>query len=296
MVTLRSALNWTGGKSRSAQRILSAFPAHTSYDTFADVFCGACHVTFAKPSYHHLEAINDLNGRLINFWMQVRDEVERLQWKLETLPYSEQVFKLYRASLAAHETGDAIETAARWYYVNRCTIAGFNDSAKGWQFASARGKTMYAIPSVATSYHNCLDMLESIHERLQTVQIHNTDFARFIKLYESPRTLFYCDPPYFGAEHYYEVDDTPAFTLEDHQRLADLLNNTSAQVALSYYAHEKIEELYPASKWRRITWTMKKETSHINAVSQQAHEVLLLNYPTATQSLWSAEMEEEVVA
>lgn len=285
---VRSPLNWTGGKKRFASRIVATFPSAKSYDVYCEPFCGACSVLFAKPAYTHLEAINDLNGRLMNFWLQVREEVERLQWKLDTLPYSEQLFKQYRESLNSDEDMDALEEAARWYYVNRSTIGGYNDSSKGWQYKSAREKVLYAIPSEATSYRNAIEVLQGLSERLGNVQIHSCDFVRMIEQFQSPRTLFYVDPPYHGTEKYYAVDNTARFTPEDHERLAQTLNATSAQVALSYYDCPELDLYYPRDTWRRIEWQHTKDTSHLNGTLQVGHEVLLCNYPEPAVSLWES--------
>lgn len=285
----RSPINWLGGKSRLAQRILEAFPPASHYDVFAEVFCGSCAITLNKPRSHHLEAINDLNSNLMNFWMQVREEVEHLQWKLETLPYAETLFRIYKRSLDTNEPLDPVERAARWYYVKRCTIGAHIDSDKGWHYTAPRAKINYDVPSEGISYQNAVSTLAHITSRLQSVQIHTWDFARMIEKYQSPRTLFYVDPPYIGSEQYYEVDDTPPFTPEDHQRLAALLNTTSAQVVLSYYDCPELDEYYPYAKWRRLTWKTHKESSRMNASLQTGHEVLLMNYPAESTTLWNTE-------
>jgi site-specific DNA-adenine methylase len=77
----------------------------------------------------------------------------------------------------------------------------------------------------------------------------------------------------------------PPFTEEDHRRLAALLNTTPAFVALSYYAHPFVDELYPFTRWRRLTWTQAKAVEKTRGNRQQGHEVLLMNYP-GTQGLW----------
>lgn len=39
---------------------------------------------------------------------------------------------------------------------------------------------------------------------------------------------------------------------------AAALNATPALVALSYYEHPLLDDLYPKSRWRRMTWTQAK--------------------------------------
>src|SRR5258708_28192249 len=113
-------------------------------------------------------------------------------------------------------------------------------------------------------------LFESVSSRLRQVQIEHQDFARILATYERPTTFFYCDPPYVGAEHYYE--GVPAFTQADHERLAELLNSTSAKVALSYYPHPMIESLYPVSRWRRIQWSTYKHAEKTQDARQKATE------------------------
>jgi DNA adenine methylase len=122
-------------------------------------------------------------------------------------------------------------------------------------------------------------------------QVECKDFEDIITRYERPTTLFYCDPPYIGAEFYY--GDVAPFGIADHERLAQLLNATSAQVALSYYPHPLIDELYPVSKWRRITWQTYKHAEKTGKDRQTATELLLMNYPAVQQDLW---IEGEVSA
>lgn len=291
MQTLRSPINYLGGKARLAQRIIAAFPPASAYKVFCEPFAGSCSILFAKPRTNHLEVIGDANKRLINFWMAVRDDAEYLQWKLKTLPYSETVFQMYKESLDNGDPMAMVEEAARWYYVNRCTIMGHIDSSKGMDYTATRSKVRYDVPSAAVSYQNAVSLLSIISTRLSGVQIHPWDFEKVITTYQAEKTMFYIDSPYIGSEGYYTVDNTPAFTLDDHRRLAKLLNETPAQVAISHYEHPLLDELYPASKWRRIVWAAKKELSRLNDRLDTTREVLLCNYAAGDRGLWDVEEE-----
>lgn len=280
---LRSPVSWIGGKARIAKQIIAAFPHDSAYDVFCDVFCGSCSILFAKTPSRHLEVINDRNGRLIKFWLAAREQAEYLQWKLQSLPYSEYLFKHYKESLESGETLDMLEEATRWFYVNRGTIAGHINSDKGWSYTAPQSKIRYSVPSDAVGYQNAVELLSLITARLSRVQIHDWDFERAILKYQSPRTLLYIDEPYRGTEHYYQVDGTPAFTREDHKRLARLLNETEALTIISHYDIPELEEDYPSKKWRRVSISSKKELSRMNATLQSTHEVLLCNYEIETQ-------------
>src|SRR5437588_3695894 len=108
--------------------------------------------------------------------------------------------------------------------------------------------------------------------------IENRDFEIVFKQWDKPRTLFYLDPPYVDFESYYG-QGKQGFSLQDHERLAQLLNNSSAYIALSYYPHPVVDTLYPAEKWRRVTWETSKHSQRTKDTHDTATELLLLNYP-----------------
>jgi DNA adenine methylase len=277
---LVSPLCWTGGKFVAARRILAAFPPPETYGTYVEVFGGAAHVLVQKPTGKHLEVYNDLNGDLVHFWMIARDQAAALQQRIETLPFSRAVYHTYRDSLKNQEPMDDLERAARWFYVLRSTFAGCSNLSKGWGYTISQGN------SKARSLRSATALLAEVAERFRYVQIEQQDFATLIQVYQTPRTLFYCDPPYIGSETYYTAADMAPFTQADHERLAELLNTTPALVALSYYEHPLLDELYPSSHWRRITWTQAKAAERTRERRQYGQEVLILNYPESLGGLW----------
>jgi len=94
---------------------------------------------------------------------------------------------------------------------------------------------------------NRLDDLRDIQSRLRTVIIENKGFDALIKHYDGADTLFYCDPPYFEAESFY---DTGSFTFdeEQHRILKDILTGIKCRFILSYNDCQYIRELYSAFK------------------------------------------------
>ena len=70
----------------------------------------------------------------------------------------------------------------------------------------------------AQSYFNAIDGLEGIAGRMRGITIECMNYQECVRRYDSENTLFYCDPPYCGGEHYYGKD----FTQDDHRRLSEL--------------------------------------------------------------------------
>ncbi len=70
--------------------------------------------------------------------------------------------------------------------------------------------------------------------------IKNKHFENLIKVYDRPKALFYCDPPYFKTEKYYDAE----FLKSDHERLKSCLDNIRGKFILSYNDNEYIRSLY----------------------------------------------------
>jgi DNA adenine methylase len=282
---VRSPLTWIGEKYSSVPQIVAAFPTASSHDTSVDLFGGAAHVLLHRPfEKRHAEVYNDINQDLVNFWMQCRDHAEELEARCRSLPYSRVLHSQYHDDLYHGEELDPLERAVRWFYVLRSTFNGFIGPVRhGWLARAGRSESV--------AYHTALDLFEALQRRLRYVLIDCRDFAAVLRSHDNPRTLFYVDPPSIEKEDYYQREDSTVFGLHDHERLAGLLNETSAQVALSYSPHPLLDGLYPAQKWRRVTWETVKHSQRGSETREWTTEMFLCNYPapvppTAPLSLW----------
>ena len=81
-----------------------------------------------------------------------------------------------------------------------------------------------------------VDALDEIAQRLIRVQIENRPAVDVVQLYDSRKTLFYCDPPYLHATR----GDAKAYGFEmdeaDHRTLAEVVNECEGKVAVSGYS------------------------------------------------------------
>lgn len=69
-----------------------------------------------------------------------------------------------------------------------------------------------------------------LRDRLETVTIERLPYADVICRYDSPATLFYPDPPYWGCEEDYGEG---TFARADFERLADQLASIAGTFVLS---------------------------------------------------------------
>ena len=114
--------------------------------------------------------------------------------------------------------------------------------------------------------------LPDIANRLLRVQIENRPATEVVKLYDSPETLFYCDPPYPHESR----ADTKAYGYEmkdaEHRELARVLTNVKGKVAISGYRCELMDEMYAG--WRSV----EAPTKHCHSCKQPRTEALWMNY------------------
>ena len=84
---------------------------------------------------------------------------------------------------------------------------------------------------------------KSLDEQIMTL---NKKIADVIKKYDSPTTYIYLDPPYWKTENYYSNHD---FDRNDHERLANTLQNIKGKFSLSYYDFDLLHTWFPKTKF-----------------------------------------------
>ena len=202
--------------------IIQRFPG--KFTTYAEVFCGAAWVFFRKPR-SKIEAINDMNGNLANLYWQVQENEQALRERLELSIDCEAIFYRIRDALKKGEVSDDL-TRAAWYY----QLLRLSYGSKGSSF-NGRGHDFWRdFPTITGAHH-----------RLRGVGVHNKGYEHFIRLMDAVDVFFYCDPPYWGTEGYY---DGVIFGREDHITLRDMLLSIEGKFLLSYNDSPEVRELY----------------------------------------------------
>lgn len=216
---MNSFICWIGGKKLLRKDIINNFPP--DIDRYIEVFGGAGWVLFGKEP-HKLEVFNDIDSELINLYRCIKYHPEALQKELDYMLVSREQFYLSR-DLRLKGLTD-IQRAARYFYIIKVSFGGDMDG-----FGTTKKNLIKAI-----------DYLSEVTERLKNVVIENKDFADLIKVYDRPNALFYCDPPYYKTEKYYNVE----FGMEQHRQLRDILSNIKGKFILSYNDCDLIRDLY----------------------------------------------------
>jgi len=241
---MRSPITWFGGKGNMTAKLLKLIPPH---HTYVEPFGGGGSLLFAKkPS--PVEVYNDLDSGLVNFFRVLRDpeKFERFHRLVSFTPYSREEYNFCRETWEKCE--DDVERAYRWFVVARMSFGGF--FGHSWGFAVTRSLRGMADP--CSRWLSTIEGLPEIHARLMRVQIEHKDFREIFTIYDTPNTLFYCDPPY--------VPDTRRagtykheMSLQDHSKLVEILLKLKGKVLLSGYCHPVYEPLEQAG-WRRYDY------------------------------------------
>ena len=256
-------MSWIGGKKALRDEILIRFPIE--YDRYIEVFGGGGWILFHKPPGNDFEVYNDFNPNLANLYRCVRDQPEELIGELEFSLNSRSDFKHIRQELKKTVELPDLKRAAYFYQIIRQSYASGLDSFGG------KPHSIWAN----------FPLIRAACERLQKVVVENKDFEKLIKQYDRPDSFFYCDPPYYATEDYYE---DVVFNAADHNRLAEVLCGMQGKFLLSYNDCPEIRVIY------NQPGIMIESTTRLSNIAQRYEggamyaELLISNYDTTERA------------
>ncbi len=258
---------WYGGKFSHLDWLLPLLPKCHHY---CEPFAGSGAVLLNRePS--KVETYNDLDGEVVNFFRVLRNEKERLVEAVSLTPFSREEFA--QACEISSDSSD-FERARRFYVRARQVRTGLAQTASLGRWANCKNTSRRNMSGVISRWFGGTSTLSDIAERLLRVQIENRPAIAVIKLYDSPQTLFYCDPPYIHNTR----GDAKAYSNEmndqDHRDLARVLNSVKGFVAISNYDCDFMNKLYPGKKWFKTTGLKKT----IHSTKDMRRESLWTNY------------------
>jgi len=261
------AFGWYGGKYSHLKWLLPLLPTTKHY---CEPFGGSASVLINRmPS--PIETYNDLDGELANFFRVLRDDKDNLLEAIGLTPFSHEEFELALQPLDNKIT--PLERARRFFVRARQVRTGLAQTASRGRWAHCRLTSRAGMAGAVSRWLGSVEGLSEIAQRLLRVQIEHDFALNVIHRYDSPETLFYCDPPYPHDSR----KDTHAYAFEmsddDHRQLADVLHGVRGKVALSSYDSPLMSDLY--ADWECIQAPPKQ----IHSVKQSRTELLWINYP-----------------
>lgn len=273
-----SILNWCGGKSLSAKKIVELMPEHFCY---VEAFFGAGWIFYSKPP-SKVEVVNDVNGELINFWRVIQRQPEKFLERSKYEMYSRDLFHEYYKDFYSgeHYKLSDLEKAFRFFcMIKEAFASGFG---KGWGYGQSRNQ--------ANAFFNEFKLVDEVAKRLKYCQIDNKDFQSVIEDYDNATTLVVVDPPYIKSDvdaQYFKsmgANNIVGFTLHDHQRLYTTLIKMKGKFILTIDDAPFIRDRYcEGEQGSRGFWWQENVVHYSSAAGpdrRHATELIITNYDT----------------
>lgn len=254
------------------------------------MFGGGASVLFAKKQKEGFEVYNDYNENLVNLFRVIRDKPISFLNQLQCFPLNSRIefdmlknlisgnvdFNIYlqdELSLAEEQL-DAMD----YEEVKQIMLKKAKDHDvlravtyfKLIRYSYGAGGTSYGCRPINLAGISLT--IANASERLKNAIIENKDFEELIRQYDRIDSFFYCDPPYFETESYYEA----LFSNEDHIRLNNVLSHIQGKFLLSYNDCEFIRELY--KQFYIASVSRKSNFSQRYGAGADFNEVLIANY------------------
>jgi DNA adenine methylase len=232
------AFGWYGGKYSHLDWLLPLLPECHHY---CEPFGGSAAVLINRePS--PVETYNDLDGEVTNFFRVLRNEGDKLTRAIGLTPFSREEFFI-ACSTNGHKVAD-FERARRFFVRARQVRTGLAQTASVGRWANCKNTTRAGMSGVVSRWLGSVDMLPFIAERLLRVQIENRPALEVIRLYDSKKTFFYCDPPYPHESRGDRKAYGNEMTNEEHVELAYGLDHIIGKAGVSGYRCDLMDTLF----------------------------------------------------
>ena len=269
----RIAFGWYGGKFSHLDWLLPLLPDCHHY---CEPFAGSAAVLLNREPAP-VETYNDIDGEVVNFFRVLRDHPEQLTRAISLTPFSREEY--FHAISSADE--DPVERARLFYIKARQTRTGLAQTASLGRWANCKDTSRAGMSGVVSRWLGGVASLEDIASRLLRIQIENRPAEEVLHLYDSPQSLFYCDPPYLHATR----GDSNAYGFEmdvdAHRAFARAACRCVGKVAVSGYEHPLMDELFPSPEWFKTSAPEKT----IHSTKGTRREVLWTNYNPLREGL-----------
>jgi DNA adenine methylase len=235
-------LKWAGGKRQILPDILRRLPERC--ETYHEPFLGGGAVFFALAARGAFRraVLGDRNADLIDAYLGVRDDVERVITRLARMPHDRSFYERLRALDPRKLSG--AQRAARIIYLNRTCYNGLYRVNRAGQFNVPFGR--YENPRILDR-----ENLRAASRALRGAALGAGDFEAVLAR-ARPGDVVYFDPPYvpLSATASFTAYDREAFGPDEQRRLARVLealrrrgvyavlSNSDVRVTRALYRHQ----------------------------------------------------------
>lgn len=234
---LKTPISYYGGKQNMVAEILPLLDYRKKQ--FVSAFVGGAAIEMAKAK-HTVEVWNDLDGRVINFWMVLQDE-ERFDELMKMIKATLHHEKIYRQTLEMIK-GDGVgytDVEMAWAFWVQTNMSYSNALHNGFAHANDNSRNMQTANKREA-------FSKKFYERVRLVQLFCRDGIQLIEMKDGDDTTFFIDPPYVGSAcaHYDGM-----FGEKDLKRLLDVLSNIKGTFLMTSYPSDMLTEYRKANGW-----------------------------------------------
>ena len=281
-------LKYRGGKSREIIKFEQYIPHN--FDTYIEPFLGGGAV------YFHLEPqcaiINDINEKLISFYLNVRNDFDVMRVQLDNLQ------SIYEANQRRFrelkgDTSERVENrneelyysirdmyngkipseyldGVLYYFINKTAYSGMIRYNQNGEYNVPFGHYPNFNTKIITDEHSAL---------LQRAQILHLDYAEIFKM-ATANDFMFLDPPYDCIfNDYGNIDMMNGFDEEQHRRLAADFRNLPCRAMMVIGKTPLTEELY--GRYIVDEYYKNYAVNIRNRFKAEAKHIVVLNYNPA---------------
>ena len=283
---MKPIIKYRGGKSKEIKYFLDFIPKQ--YNRYIEPFAGGAALFFYLEPCSAI--INDINPRLINFYMAIQNNFELLKQELSILQLTYQSNQKNYEMLKSQKSSSqyVVNKNETLYYLLRDMYNGIIDKkyldATLYYFIN---KTSYSVMLRFNSkgefnvpfgrYKNFNTDLISVghHNLLAKTDISNDDY---LDVFErcSVDDFVFLDPPYDCIFTDYGNVDHDDFTEENHIKLAQDFRNLSSKALMVIGKTPLTEELY--RKYVKAEYAKKYAVNIRNRFKAESMHLIITNY------------------
>lgn len=294
MASFKTPLRYPGGKSRAINRLKVDLPK--SFEEFREPFLGggsmAIHITQNRPETKVW--VNDAYFNLYNFWLQLRDngdklheellkikqpiqyvskhlrkeKIPKIDWDPKILHMIDEHRQLFNHAKMNISTGstDALTKAVYFFILNKCSFSGLGESSSFSEQASEQNFSMTGI-----------NKLPEYSKIIKDWKITNLDYADVMNA--SGKDCFvFLDPPYDIKDDLYgkNGDMHSGF---NHMRFYEDVVKCPHEWMITYNSNEVLKKRfsdYYFNDWD-LTYTMRSNKVYTES-QKDRKELLITNY------------------
>ena len=234
---------------------------------------------WAKDPSHN-EVLNDMNGNLTNFYMQLKTNFHELQKLIHGTLHSE---ILHKQTSEIYDDKNADPLLRAWALWVQCNLSfsfiiqgGYAFGTTGMGFGTKNKRDRFT---------------EAFAKRIESVEIFNRDAIDLIKLKDHEDTFYYIDPPYVSSNcgHY------DGYTTENFIELLEVLKNIKGKFLMSSYPEEALMKYRDELGWGFQDIQQTVMVSGKREGKKMKTECLTYNYQIPNQQISLFDAVEPIV-